>query len=130
MTFRTNSNCIQLRDQLKFALEQENENKKIRKTKVYYHTIHICIYSKIFQTHINGVGEILQLLKDPTRTSKQRIVLNESGAPINGKKFSFWTASKQQPPTQNSASTEKSVLIPSTSNNAILNGISNVTIIL
>ena len=35
MTFRTNSNCLQLRNQLKFALEQEYEEKKIKKAKVF-----------------------------------------------------------------------------------------------
>lgn len=57
----------------------------------------------------------MNLLRDPAK-ARQRIVLNESGAPINGA-FSFWSASKPPPSISNE---NVATVTPSTS--SIING--------
>ncbi|KAL7078945.1 hypothetical protein ACQ4LE_001650 [Meloidogyne hapla] len=110
MAYRNNTlNCLELREKLKIALEEEYEEK--RRTRL--------------KEGITGVGEILKQIRDPRCTGKQRIILNESGAPINGTSFSFWSANRAPAPLIASAIGENTTL-PSTSNNHIVNGLNNV----
>lgn len=127
MTFRASKrgyspNCNELRTKLKIALELEEQEKRISNSK----------------NRIDGIGETIKLLRDSGGTTRQRIVLNEFGAPISGTSFSFWGATRStviSNSTSTMASTitssisiEKSVVVAPSTSNGLVNG-SNVTVI-
>jgi len=64
----------------------------------------------------------LKQIRDPRSTGKQRIILNELGAPINGTSFSFWSANRA-PASFIASATGENTALPSTSNNHLVTGI-------